>query len=436
MADRLHDAMASALPDGARTLIERLNDAGHAAYVVGGFVRDVVLGRPTHDVDVATSASPEAVMRIFADRAVYPTGLKHGTVTVAIDGRMIEVTTFRADGDYTDGRHPDRVTFVDAIEEDLARRDVTINAVAWHPDRGFIDPWGGVEDMARGVIRAVGDPTVRFREDGLRLMRALRLASELSFSIEPATSEALMACRDGLARVAPERVLVELRRLLVGPAAPEVLASYAPVPAVVIPELDAVIRRGELDRAVRRMARLPADPALRLAGLLWDVADADRPIDEVARRLRSDRATVDRLQALRRAAATVDAAMHAYHPDPILWRAYRRDGAQAVRDAVTLIGADRASASAIGDTFEIIAWTAVKVKAHALLLRAARLEDEGLAVDGHDVEARGCRGPEIGAALDRLRYDVVTGKVKNEREALMGRLETFDLGSELTSDET
>ena len=176
--------LLSWMPDSIRQILERLNRAGFAAYVVGGCGRDALLGRRPHDWDICTSALPQEVVACFTDRIVHLTGVKHGTVLVSWEGEGVEITTFRTEGGYSDHRHPDRVTFVRSLETDLARRDFTVNAMAYHPDRGVVDPFGGRRDLKKGFIRCVGVPEQRFQEDGLRILRALRFAARYGFLLK------------------------------------------------------------------------------------------------------------------------------------------------------------------------------------------------------------------------------------------------------------
>jgi len=208
-------AMQTEVEAAGRRVLQRLEEAGHAAYFVGGYVRDRLLGRPIHDIDIATSARPETVMALFPDSL--PTGIRHGTVTVRVDGHAFEVTTFRVERGYSDARHPDEVVFVDRIEEDLARRDFTVNAMALDRRGRLVDPFGGRDDLAARRIRCVGDPMRRFAEDGLRLVRAVRFAVQLDFAIEPQTWEALQACRATLRPVAHERIADELDKIMASP---------------------------------------------------------------------------------------------------------------------------------------------------------------------------------------------------------------------------
>jgi tRNA nucleotidyltransferase (CCA-adding enzyme) len=205
-------------------VLNRLLDAGYDAYVVGGALRDMLLGRAAHDWDVATSALPEETARIFFDLSVIKTGLQHGTVTVLVDHEPIEVTTFRIDGDYLDARHPTGVTFTRCIEEDLARRDFTVNAMAYNNMRGLVDLYGGREDLSNGLIRAVGQAEKRFSEDALRILRAFRFMAKLGFDIDGDTLDAAVTCRDGLSRISAERVTAELVGLFEGKDAASALS--------------------------------------------------------------------------------------------------------------------------------------------------------------------------------------------------------------------
>ena len=204
------------MPESVSMVLNRLLGAGYDAYVVGGALRDMLLGRAAHDWDVATSALPEETARIFSDLSVIKTGLQHGTVTVLVDHEPIEVTTFRIDGDYLDARHPTGVTFTRCIEEDLARRDFTVNAMAYNDTRGLVDLYGGREDLSNGLIRAVGQAEKRFSEDALRILRAFRFMAKLGFDIDGDTLDAAVTCRDGLSRISAERVTAELVGLFEG----------------------------------------------------------------------------------------------------------------------------------------------------------------------------------------------------------------------------
>jgi hypothetical protein len=251
------------IPEAVSAVMRLLEDAGFECFVVGGYLRDSLLGRPTFDVDLATSATPEDVMRRLSHYSVIPTGIQHGTVTVLTDDGPVEITTFREDGSYSDYRHPDEVQFAKTIEEDLSRRDFTINALAWNEKRGLIDPWGGKSDLRKRVIRTVGDANQRFREDALRIFRGLRLSAELAFHIEAETSEAMCNCMHLLQFVASERLQVELNRLLVGENAVPVLQKHIDVLLVVIPELACVDKLRHMPVAERIPAPVFRDSTMK-----------------------------------------------------------------------------------------------------------------------------------------------------------------------------
>ena len=223
------------LPEEVQAILGRLESAGYEAWCVGGAVRDALLGLEPGDWDVTTSAPPETVLSLFAPRAL-PTGLQHGTVTVG-GGHGVEVTTFRRDGDYLDNRHPDHVEFTSSLTEDLARRDFTINAIAANLQGELSDPFGGRGDLTTQVIRAVGDPEKRFREDALRILRGLRFASRLGFAIASDTAAAIHQCAPLLQNIAPERIQVELTGILCGGHVLEILLEYPDVLGVFMPEI-------------------------------------------------------------------------------------------------------------------------------------------------------------------------------------------------------
>lgn len=269
------------IPPAVKELLETLRRGGFAAYPVGGAVRDLLLGKQPHDWDVTTAARPEQAEALLSGCRVIETGVRHGTITVLAGETPVELTTFRGEGSYTDGRHPDAVTFGVGLEEDLARRDFTIGAMAWNAETGeVIDPFGGQADLENRLIRAVGEPDRRFAEDGLRILRGLRFAAVLGFEIEPGTADALRRNAPRLKNLSPERVKAELERLLCGPAAALVLREYVDVIGVVLPELLPMVgfaqnnshhRKDVWEHTLAVLENIPAEPALRWAALLHDV---------------------------------------------------------------------------------------------------------------------------------------------------------------------
>jgi tRNA nucleotidyltransferase (CCA-adding enzyme) len=272
-------------------VVKRLQVAGHEAYLVGGCVRDMVLGREPGDFDIATQALPDEVQRLF--RKVIPTGIAHGTVTVLVPGGQVEVTTYRTEVGYADGRRPDRVEFRRDLTEDLARRDFTINAMAFDPRAAELrDPFGGLEDLDRCLVRSVGDAAARFGEDGLRPLRAVRFATVLDFALDPRTEAAIPGALGVFRKVAHERVRDEFMKLLLAPAVERgllLLASTGLLGAA-FPELESAVREG----VGARVAAVPARPEVRLAALL---ASSERA-EAVLERLRVPARTVEEVRAL------------------------------------------------------------------------------------------------------------------------------------------
>ena len=287
------------LDPGAALLLDALHGAGHAAYAVGGCVRDSLLGLAPHDWDLCTSARPEQVMAVFGEEKCIPTGLQHGTVTVKQGGRLYETTTFRTEGAYSDGRHPDAVCFVPDVREDLARRDFTINAMAYSAEEGLIDPFGGRDDLAAHLVRAVGEPERRFEEDALRILRLYRFAARFGFAIDPATGAAARALGPHLDCVSAERIQEELLKLLAAPRPGSYLESA--VLAVVLPELEPEKqpeRFAELCRTIDRIEPTAENVPARLAALLCPLGEAGAR--KALRKLKCSNALTDEVTALER----------------------------------------------------------------------------------------------------------------------------------------
>ena len=286
---------------GAALLLDALHGAGHAAYAVGGCVRDSLLGLDPHDWDLCTSARPEQVMALFGEEKCIPTGLQHGTVTVKQGGRLYETTTFRTEGAYSDGRHPDAVCFVPDVREDLARRDFTINAMAYSAEEGLIDPFGGRDDLAAHLVRAVGEPERRFEEDALRILRLYRFAARFGFAIDPATGAAARALGPHLDCVSAERIQEELLKLLAAPRPGSYLEPA--VLAVVLPELEPEKqpeRFAELCRIIERIEPTAENVPTRLAALLCPLGEAGAR--KALRKLKCSNALTDEVTALEREA--------------------------------------------------------------------------------------------------------------------------------------
>lgn len=458
----VRDAPAYPVPDYGLRVLHALEDAGFEAWVVGGWVRDALLGAPMHDVDVTTSAPWQETERVLraAGIEVHETGTAHGTVTAVVEGMPVEVTTYRVEGTYSDRRHPDEVRFVRDVREDLARRDFTVNAMAYHPDRGLLDLFGGREDLTRGVVRAVGDPYRRFEEDALRVLRAVRFACRLGFEVEPRTQAALMACAPELDGIARERVGQEMDGIVASGRVSWALRNEFDVLARAVPALipmrgldqrspyhayDLLEHTARVCAGVEAFAGGVPTQALRWAALLHD---AGKPmcasVDENGRGHFRDHQRAGAVLcrdallglALPHEVAGRAAALVRYHdrhlsasPAGVRRLLRRLDQArpgEAPALAYQLLDLQRADAIAK-------AWPCAQraveldVFERALsgeLSRGAAFRVRDLAVGGGDVmRSLGVApGPEVGHALSTLLDDVIYGRVENSREALLAWL--------------
>ena len=454
--------LASKLPAYARLVVDTLEASGYEAWVVGGWVRDALLGASGHDVDVTTSAPWQETARVLREAGidVHETGTAHGTVTAVVDGQPIETTTYRVEGAYSDRRHPDEVRFVTDVREDLARRDFTVNAMAFHPKRGLLDPFGGEKDLAARIIRAVGEARRRFEEDALRVLRAVRFACRLDATIEPATQEALRACARGLSDIAQERIGQELDGILATGKVSWALMHEFDVMAAAVPELapmrgfdqrspyhayDVLEHTARVCAGVEEFAGGAPLRELRWAALLHDVAKPACWSQDVSGRghffghpeegARMARSVMGRLavprEVVRGACALVrlhDFEISAKAPSVrrMLAELERMAPGRAPELAFALLDLKRSDAVAkapacMGYAVELDAMTAA--------LRR-ELSDGGawsagqLAVCGADViRERGIEpGPGVGMILAQLLAAVMAGDVPNERDALLAWL--------------
>ena len=430
------------LDAGAAALLARLHGAGYAAYAVGGCVRDSLLGRIPQDWDLCTSARPEQVLALFGEGQCIPTGLQHGTVTIKYGGQLYETTTFRTEGAYTDGRHPDEVHFVPDVRQDLARRDFTINAMAYNDAEGLIDPFGGQQDLQQGILRAVGDPATRFEEDALRILRLYRFAARFGFAIDPPTGQAARALCAHLDCVSVERIEEELSKLLAAPAPAAYLDEK--ILKVIIPELSAPA----LQAAKPVVDACPAgteDLPVRWAALLMSLGeDGTR---KALKRLRCSNACIEQTAVLVREVhpGAFSSDTNWGIPSPVLLPAaagsHPPDGPQ--RNSRTGLGQDAAPdtvirirkllgrydlhtvqrLAALGAAME--PERAADFTAQAEL--AAQLDADGvccrvsqLAVNGRDLMAAGIpAGPGLRRTLEALLDAVIRGQLPNERQCLL-----------------
>ena len=392
------------LDPGAAALLTRLHAAGYAAYAVGGCVRDSLLGQTPHDWDLCTSATPEQVLDLFGEAHCIPTGLQHGTVTVKHGGELYEITTFRTEGAYSDGRHPDHVAFVPDVKEDLARRDFTINAMAYNAEEGLIDPFSGQSDLAAGIVRAVGEPQRRFEEDALRILRLYRFAARFRFAIDPATGQAARALCRHLDCVSEERIAEELSRLLAAPAPGAYLE--AEVLAVIFPELDAA----ELPESRRILDAL--EPGMehvqvRLAALLCPLGEAGARA--ALKRLKCSNALTGTVATLVREAA---AEMPGAALTLTARRFLSRYDLATITDLTALCSAQHPE--------QAEAFAALQQEAARLVETNACCRINQLAVNGRDLMNAGIRpGPGLRRVLDALLEQVLTEQLPNEKAALL-----------------
>ncbi len=404
------------LDPGAALLLDALHGAGHAAYAVGGCVRDSLLGLAPHDWDLCTSARPEQVMALFGEEKCIPTGLQHGTVTVKQGGRLYETTTFRTEGAYSDGRHPDAVCFVPDVREDLARRDFTINAMAYSAEEGLIDPFGGRDDLAAHLVRAVGEPERRFEEDALRILRLYRFAARFGFAIDPATGAAARALGPHLDCVSAERIQEELLKLLAAPRPGSYLEPA--VLAVVLPELEPEKqpeRFAELCRTIDRIEPTAENVPTRLAALLCPLGEAGAR--KALRKLKCSNALTDEVTALER-----EAVGGAGTPNTTLTvqakRLLGRYELPTIQRLTALCSARHPE--------QTEALAALRTEAERLTAENACCRVSQLAVNGRDLMAAGVRpGPGLRQVLNALLEAVITGQTPNEKDALLAAAAQF-----------
>ena len=453
------------LDPGAALLLDALHGAGHAAYAVGGCVRDSLLGLDPHDWDLCTSARPEQVMALFGEEKCIPTGLQHGTVTVKQGGRLYETTTFRTEGAYSDGRHPDAVCFVPDVREDLARRDFTINAMAYSAEEGLIDPFGGRDDLAAHRVRAVGEPERRFEEDALRILRLYRFAARFGFAIDPATGAAARALGPHLDCVSAERIQEELLKLLAAPRPGSYLEPA--VLAVILPELEPEKqpeRFAELCRTIDRIEPTAENVPARLAALLWPLGEAGAR--KALRKLKCSNALTDEVTALVGGSVgsfllghetghsiarpiacgnrvppqrtvlgeTPDTPVQTPCGTPLSEEeAPGTPGSDQTLMAKRLLGRyelptiQRLTALCSARHPEQTgAFAALRAEAERLTAENACCRVSQLAVNGRDLMAAGVRpGPGLRQVLNALLEAVITGQTPNEKDALLAAAAQF-----------
>lgn len=392
---------------GAAELLHALHAAGHAAYVVGGCVRDSLLGLTPHDWDLCTSALPQQVMELFGAQRCIPTGLQHGTVTVKQSGALYEITTFRTEGTYTDGRHPDEVHFVPDVREDLARRDLTINAMAYNEKEGLVDPFGGQADLQSGIVRAVGVPRQRFTEDALRILRLYRFAARFGFAIDPPTAQAAQELCAHLDCVSVERIEEELAKLLSAPAPAAYLDKK--ILLVILPELSSealAAAKPVVDACPAGAENLP----IRLAALLLSLGEDG--IRRTLKRLRCSNALIEEAAVLvREAVPGVPVSLNIY--------ARRLLGKYNLCTVQRLAALGTALQPECSADFAALSELAEQLDADGVCCRVSQL-----AVNGRDLMAAGVPvGPGIRKVLEALLDGVIREEYPNERQALLAAVQ-------------
>jgi tRNA nucleotidyltransferase (CCA-adding enzyme) len=422
--------------------IEKLEKAGYPTYAVGGCVRDACLGLKPHDYDLCTAATPDTTAAVFSDFPLVRAGEKHGTIGVVLEGEVIEITTFRTEGDYLDSRHPQWVAFVPTVEQDLARRDFTVNAMAYSPTRGFADPFGGRNDLHDHILRAVGDPETRFSEDALRILRGVRFAARFALTPEKNTLAAMNTLAPLMENLARERVYDELSKLLLCACA-EDLITFAPILAQVIPELQPAIGFDQrshhhaydiFTHTAHVTEGVPADLTLRWAALLHDIGKVStftldghgqghfyghaeksaEMANAILLRLKAPTALREDVKFL------IEKHMTPLTPDKkLLRRRLSQYGENRLRMLLRLQKADFCAKGVTGDTAD---FTAVEGVLEEIFSENACLSIKDLAINGHDLMTLGYTGPAIGQALQFLLDGVLDDRLPNEKTALISAL--------------
>lgn len=432
-----------AMPGQVEEIIKRLTDSGFEAYAVGGCVRDSLLNREPGDWDITTSASPGQVKEIF--RRTIDTGIEHGTVTIMLGRCGYEVTTYRIDGRYEDGRHPASVQFTPSLKEDLKRRDFTINAMAYNHESGIVDLFGGMEDLKRKVIRCVGDAHHRFEEDALRILRAVRFSAQLGFEIEEKTRQAVCDLAPSLARISMERIQMELTKLLVSEHPDYIRFAYETgITKVVLPEFDAIMETEQNnpyhcysvgEHTLAMLEHCEADPVLRWTALLHDIGKplvktvgsdgcdhfyrhgeaGSRMADQILKRLKFDNDTIARVTKL---VKWHDYAFNMTKAN--VRRAMNRVGEELFPSLLKIMWADNMAKSDYAKSYLLQAVKDVGVMYGQIVAEKDCITLKDLAVTGSDLIAAGMEpGREIGQILNRMLEDVLDSPEHNTKEYLM-----------------
>lgn len=435
------------MTDGAKTALKYLKKAGYPSYLVGGCVRDTVMGIEPGDIDITTPALPEQVKEVFSCFHVIETGMKHGTVTVMINHEPIEITTFRVESGYSDNRHPDSVAFSARLSDDLSRRDFTVNALCYSEESGLIDMFGGVDDIKSKTIRCIGNPNERFREDSLRILRALRFASKLGFMIEPGTEKAMHECKNLMLNLSAERIYSELKKIICGKYAGKTIENYYDILVTVMPEIGMMKGFDQhnfhhiydvLEHTVRVVDAVRPEAYMRFAALFHDCAKPDcqtfdeagvghfyshaskgaKKAQQALERLKADNLTKDRVIKLVK-----------IHDSPIeadertVRRKLLKLGEPLLRDLIELQRADN-----LAQNPEFLSrqshFDELERLTNSVVEQSQCFSLKQLDADGNDMISLGYKGREIGRALNILLNAVIDGKVENKKANLLSFLES------------
>lgn len=436
------------IPKNIKKVLSVLYENGFEAFLVGGCIRDFILGKTPYDFDITTNALPHEMKECFKDYKVIETGLSHGTLTVVSEGENIEITTYRKDGEYKDGRHPLSVEFTPSLKEDLKRRDFTMNAIAYSEKDGFIDFFGGVSDIENKIIKTVGNPYDRFSEDKLRIMRGIRFCSELSFGIESETKSAIFSLKDGLKEISAERISTELDKLLLGDNVYSVLIEYAEVLSVIIPEIKPCIDFNQKnpyhiytvwEHIAKAVEKSPKDIKIRLCMLFHDIGKprcftvdekgighfkghekiSSEMAEEILRRLKKSNDTINTVREL--------ALMHYIKPsvengNEFSDKQIRKILTKVSREEFFLLTDVLRADSMSKAEFALERLPAIdrmEEKAREMYEKGECLSLKDLSLNGNDISSLGYKGKEIGEALSFLLDAVISEKVVNEREKLI-----------------
>ena len=433
------------LPKGAQAATEMLKASGYEAYVVGGAVRSYVLNLPASDYDITTSATPEEILAVFKGYQTYKVGIRHGTIGVVLYGGVYEITTFRTEGGYSDNRHPDAVSFVRSLKEDLTRRDFTVNAMCYDGEK-IIDLFGGISDCKNRILRCIGESEKRFHEDALRILRALRFASKLGFSIEENTKKAMFECKELIKNISVERIREEFIGILRGDNVERVLSEYREIIAVFIPEIaccfdfDQHTKYHDFDvytHTVKAVSHVKNTPDLRLAAFFHDIGKPScfftdeggqghfyghpkksREIAErVLERLKCPKTQENSvLQLVEFHDAPIVPKDAAYPKEKYILRALGKFGEDLLRDIIELKRADN---SAKSDTVpDLCYFDELEDILSELIKKQACFSLKDLKVNGKDMMELGARGKKVGETLGYLLDKVMVGEVANEKPAL------------------